>query len=405
MSLFREQAIRALTNPPTGEPLIATPAGWRTGLGFTAAFLLLALTILCIIDVPRRTIATGVLVPTRGLTWVPSPAAGFIEAVRVQTGDVVQRGDVLFRMTTDSNADMDEALRAGLETEARALAGRLQLAREAEELANRTQQSTRDELEGRIRNAGLERRLQTDRLQLARNAVEAAEAMARSGVLPKLERDRIESSWIESRQSVQKLEAEIAELEITRAALPARQARERNELRSRISAIEQEVAALAQRQLELQLARHADVTATIAGRVIDVRPLAGAFVQGQAPQIAILPEGDQLRAELLVPSDALGFVHAGTPLRLHLESFPFQKFGAIDAVVNDVSPVLLPAARQDSSPLPVFRVFAALSTRQVTRAGRVFNLQPDMRLRAHVILERRRAWEWLLEPVLEAVLR
>jgi multidrug efflux pump subunit AcrA (membrane-fusion protein) len=47
-------------------------------------------------------------------------------------------------------------------------------------------------------------------------------------------------------------------------------------------------------------------------------------------------------------------------------------------------------------------VIAELERASLSIADRSYPLQPDMRVDADVQLEQRTAWEWLLEPLLEA---
>ena len=211
--------------------------------------------------------------------------------------------------------------------------------------------------------------------------------------------------WIESNQRLQNLKAESKSRDSQLKALPSLQNRERNELDTRLALLSQEHQSLAQRRTELRLSRVTEIAAPTAGRIVELKPDAGSFVTAHSPQIAIMPEGDKLQAELQVPSSALGLVAKGTALRLHLESFPHAKFSAITGTVTEVSPVLQPATPGQGHALPTFRVLARLHTTELHRGSQAFTLQPEMCSRAFVVLERRKAWEWLFEPLLDALRR
>jgi len=51
---------------------------------------------------------------------------------------------------------------------------------------------------------------------------------------------------------------------------------------------------------------------------------------------------------------------------------------------------------------PAYRIKVALERQTISAFGREVPLQPDMTLRADIILERRSIIEWLLEPLLGA---
>jgi membrane fusion protein len=406
MSLFRPEAILALTRPLAGERLVPRPPGWRTAALLTITFLLLAAVTLTILELPRTVTASGVLVPETGLNWVHAPVAGNIDAIHVRRGDVVKAGDPLLRMTHDADASgQSHAARSlALDAEAWALAQRTRLATEQRRLLNTSQSEERQRLEQQLTSAETDLELERAKSAIADAAFRTTEQVASTGAISRFERDRAEALWLESRQRLEQLEAAVRSARAALRSLPSGQAHERSELDTRVATLEQETATLGQRRLELRLARQSELTAPVSGQIVALRPETGHFVAAQSPQIAILPQGKTLLAELEVPSSALGFVVPGTPLRLHIESFPHAKYGAVTAVVEDVSPVLHPPTAGQSA-LPFFRVRARPATVALRRGEHSYTLQPDMRLHAFVLLEQRRAFEWLFEPLLEALRR
>ena len=53
----------------------------------------------------------------------------------------------------------------------------------------------------------------------------------------------------------------------------------------------------------------------------------GQAVDPAKPLMTLTPRGGALRAELYVPSRAIGFVKTGQRVRLLYDAFPYQKFG------------------------------------------------------------------------------
>lgn len=68
----------------------------------------------------------------------------------------------------------------------------------------------------------------------------------------------------------------------------------------------------------------APVAGLVASRLVEV----GQAVQPGQPMLSLLPEGSQLRAQLLVPSAAIGFVKKGDQVLLRYKAHPYQKFGS-----------------------------------------------------------------------------
>ena len=145
------------------------------------------------------------------------------------------------------------------------------------------------------------------------------------------------------------------------------------------------------------------MVAPVAGQLTSLRAKLGDYVSATTSQAAIVPHGSELLAELFLPSSALGYATIGQTVRLRIEPFPHQKFGVITGVLTRVSQVLEEVnAGQPTLGSHVFKAVAKLDRHSFNMAGRVIALQPEMRVEADVVLERRRAWEWLLEPMLQA---
>ena len=119
-----------------------------------------------------------------------------------------------------------------------------------------------------------------------------------------------------------------------------------------------------------------------------------------------MPEGDELEAVLFVPERAIGFVAPGQDVRLSLDAFPFQRYGAQFGTITTVDRTVL---RPDQLNVgvqpptePAYRATVALRAQSLTAYGRAIPLQADMQLRADIIFDRRSFLQWLFDPVLSA---
>ena len=186
-----------------------------------------------------------------------------------------------------------------------------------------------------------------------------------------------------------------------RAALVEAKARSAAQL----SALDAQVAAAAQEQVERRAQAEAVVTAPAAGIVAALLVEPGQVVAGGASLLTLLPEGSPLQAHLFAPSRAVGFIRAGQEVRLRYPAFPFQKFGSHRARVVSVSrsaiaPAELGFSPADGSREPLYRVKVALDSQTVAAYGRAEPLQAGMQVEADVLLDRRRLIEWVFEPLL-----
>ena len=102
---------------------------------------------------------------------------------------------------------------------------------------------------------------------------------------------------------------------------------------------------------------------------------------------------------------AIGFVEVGQQVRLLYDAFPYQHYGTYRGRIVQVSQTIL-AGTDISVPLtlegPAYRAIVELEQPDVDVNGKRVPLQPDMLLKADIILERRTLIDWMLNPVTSA---
>jgi membrane fusion protein len=170
----------------------------------------------------------------------------------------------------------------------------------------------------------------------------------------------------------------------------------RNEL-----AIQQDIA-------ESEARREIHVIAQTAGTVAAITVDVGKAVLADSTLISILPTGSELEAEIYAPSRAVGFIRPGMKVLLRYQAYPYQKFGQYEAVVHEVAgtsmsaqDLTLPGAATISNQTsePLYRIRLRLKQQSVLAYGKLVNLKSGMLLDASIILEHRRLYEWILEPL------
>ena len=170
-------------------------------------------------------------------------------------------------------------------------------------------------------------------------------------------------------------------------------------LRSELSNIEQRIAEVGGRRAYV-------VRAPITGRVSLLQVNIGQPADPRRLQMEIVPADAHLQAVLFVPAGAAGFVHIGQRVRVLYDAFPYQKYGTHGGRIIEVSQTILTGA-DVSGPIalkePAYKIVAALDEMTIkARDQKTFPLQPDMLLRADIILEQRTIMSWLLGPLLSA---
>lgn len=188
-------------------------------------------------------------------------------------------------------------------------------------------------------------------------------------------------------------ERRIAQLSATyRAQLQA----ERIEAESQLARATQELEKLGHRQKLAELRAPAD------GRVKDLAThTPGAVLSPGTVLMTLVPEGDALVAEVWLANPDAGFVAAGQPAKLKIASFPFQKYGMLDARVVRISADSTERTGEAGKAAGSFAYRAQLQPlAQELRLGEVrHGLVPGMQLTAEIKLAERSVLEYLLSPV------
>ena len=115
--------------------------------------------------------------------------------------------------------------------------------------------------------------------------------------------------------------------------------------------------------------------------------------------MTIVPAGAKLRAELAVPSAAIGFVKQGQQVRLAIDAFPYQRFGTVAGKVQTVAASAVNAQGPSGSTIAVYPVTVMLDTASITAYGRNESLVSGMSLTARIITEKQSLLQWLFEPL------
>jgi membrane fusion protein len=354
----------------------------------------------------RKETAVGYLTPTTGTAKVFAPRTGTIRQVHVREGDAVQEGQALLTIDTDQIAsdglDVNVALLETLSAQRELLSKTIEAEEERAGSERERLSSLAKGLKFEISQLQAQLQLQNERLQVANADLDAGQQLRSKGYLTAIELRRRQMATLEQQQAQKALNQQIAakrnqltEAESSLSQLPTIMAQKVQALRNELSATEQRIA-------ETKGRRAYVIRAPVAGRVSTLQASVGQNAHPQRPQLEIVPENATLHAELFVPARAIGFIEPGQPVRLLFDAFPYQHFGTYRGEVVRVSQTMLMTS-DTGSPLklnePTYRVIARLERQDVDVNGKAVPLQPDMLLKADILLERRSLMSWLLSPL------
>lgn len=407
--LFRPEVLEAKRRSWLGGVSLAQPLPLWILTGFAVLAATAIVLFLIFGEYTRRSRVVGQLVPDFGLSIVVAPTAGVLTQRMPEEGERVTRTQqlavIVVPRATTADGDMATGLREGL-TERRS--GIEQGYRSQEQLfAAQSAGTTRQLASARQELAQIEAQAATrkQQAQLSSQTLDRFRTLAAQHYVSAMQLQQQEQAALDQLAGAQALQQQasaarrnIAQLEQTLREVPAKQS-EQSAARIR------DLAQLEGERLQTEANGEVLVQAPVAGLVASRLTQPGQSVQAGEPLLSLLPVGSRLQAQLLVPSSAVGFIEPGDTVLLRYQAYPYQKFGHYEGTVSRISRSALSPGQLGTlignaqAGEPYYRVMVDLPRQSVTAYGKAEPLRPGMLLEADILGERRKLYEWVLEPL------
>lgn len=374
--------------------------------------------------VARKVRVPGILMPQMGTVELSTAQSGILLEQRVQEGDWVQQGQVLFVINTD---------KATAEGSTSALLASHLAQRRSTLLAERTSRVAQNQqrelhLIERVRSLALETMQAQHEQVLAKRRVELAEKtwqrysqIAREGFMSDIQAQNKQEELIDLQSRLENTQRNGALLTREHSASQAELRHLQKQLTIDLLQLDRSLASLDQEISENQSRKTSSVLAPQDGQLSTLHLPLGATVQAGQTIASLLPHTETrhtahksdppLIAALFAPTRTAGFIQPGQEVWLRLAAYPYQKFGLAKGHVLKVSGT--PIAPQDlphgqgnalmastQSNEPLYRIQVVLASQQVLAFGQAHVLRPGMTLEADVVHDVRGIWEWIFEPLL-----
>ena len=212
-------------------------------------------------------------------------------------------------------------------------------------------------------------------------------------------RERIELERDLAMQRARLIEAQaaIAESHHNKAAY---QAETQRTLRERQTQAKLKREHLAQERSKTeQRSRLTQLTAPVDGTVqqLAVHTAGGVVTPAQVLMI-VVPKDAEVTAEVVLENKDVGFVSAGQQAEVKLETFPYTRYGTVQATVTQLSA----DAVNDEKRGAIFPATLKLAQTHLNVEGKRIALAPGMNLSAEIKTGKRRVIDYLLSPVQRA---
>lgn len=409
MQLFRQEAIDHQRYKIWGEGTLSLPRSYALVSGFLALSVLAMTLFIATHSYARKEHAAGFLISTQGISRIMPPRDGTITAVQVSEGQHVERGAPLLTVTdaetSDSGDNIDDAKAKGLREQRDHFKDRILLEREKSAAEAQRLGARIDSSQSELAALGRQQAIQRERVGIARQQLVGAIELAEKGFLSRVEMRRRQDAHLAEMQNQSSLDRELASKQSDLAQLQHELQQLPIGTAQRVAQLEAGIAELDVHLKEIEGHRGYLLSAPIAGRVSVLQAWVGKHADPKIPALCIVPEGDILEAELLVPARAIGFVSPGQSVHISYDTFPFQQFGFAAGNVRTVSRTLLKPDEIVGPILlrePSYRVGVTLERQTMRAYGAELPLDPDLQLQADILFERRSLLAWILDPLFSA---
>ncbi len=413
-SLFRPEALDAHSDQPLGSIRLAQPIGHRAAALLAIAIVATIVAFAILGTYTRRATVPGLLEPAGGSLRLTAPAPGTVSAIRVVEGQRVAAGEPLFVLSGErrsASGQTGASIATQLDGRAAALDRDGRLVDERLALHVRSVDQRLAAIDAEIARLDHEMAIHAARRRLAQRSVERYEALAATGFVAPAQAQAKQDELLVLEAGGDAYARQRSLLARERSGLASQRAESRMQAETERAEIGRQRAALAQERAENDARRTTVVVAPHDGDVTAIAARPGQVVGAGALLATLMPADAALEAELFVSTRQSGFVATGQAVHLRFAAYPYQKFGMGDGVVASIesgpyAPQELPpqvaavlggAALQGAE--PVYRVVVRLDRQTIRVYGRDRPLRPGLLLEADIVEDRRRLFEWLLEPI------
>lgn len=410
--LFRKEVFVAQQNKWTGQVILTRPFSFLF-LTFCAFLIALCIIIFLIFgSYTNQTTVEGQLLPTMGVVRVYSSDIGTITHKFVEDGNFVKAGEPLFKLSTSRFGEKGN-VQAKLAAEAN-LKKTLAL-QELERLKRIHQNEQKNvhnnihRLNNQLENIKQQITGQNRQIRLAEKTLNKNKFLASQGAVSQQDKMTAESHLLEQRSRLESLKREqnnaireLDEQKITLSSLPERHKTELSQLNRAITEMNQEI-------LDFDLKSEQTIRASKSGYISTINVDIGQQVEPSKLLLSIVPEQTELVANLYIPSKAVGFIKPKDKVVLRYQAYPYQKFGHATGEIISVARTAL--GKQELSGLgiiftnptllnePAYLVKVKLEKQTIKAYGENKPLQIGMILEADILHERKKLYEWVLDPL------
>lgn len=401
--MFRSEVTSHRSDRLTGDVSITVPISWQSIGYLVFVGILIGFSFLSLASYSRVETVTGSITPDKGVSAIIPSRNGVIASVAVSEGQEVAAGAELAAIRAEEDSASGQPTAARIE-EAMArqdasVAAQMVAANAAADAQIHQLSAQRSGIAAEIQQIQSQITLQRELVASANKDYERARTVAERGFISQRDLQVREETLLARRQDLSQLTQSLATKVSALAESGRSAAQVAAQAQAQSAGLTADRAAIAQQAASTAGSRSYVLRAPIAGRVAALTARAGQPANSQAAMMSIVPAGATFRAELAVPSAAIGFVKPGQEVRLAVDAFPYQRFGTVKGKILTVATSAVSASKGDGTTVSVYPVMVSLDQTSISAFGRREALVAGMSLTARIVTEEQSLLQWLFEPL------
>ena len=317
-------------------------------------------------------VATGKLEPVGNVKDVRIPPGGVVEAILVKNGQRVSKGEALIRLDQESSAEQLKSLTNGVNEKTTQISQKQQQLLLKKQERERTLDLNREQLASTRVNLGLEQ-----------DILNRLASLAKDGAVPDIQ-------YLQQRNKVQELKGELTKREIDGRRQINQVDQQIEQLNAELAGLRSERAQLNANLTEVRVTnKNQTLRAPVDGIVFDLKINNPGFIsQSMSSEVMLkVVPFNTLEADVMIPSNKIGFVRAGQPADISIDSFPASDFGVLEGTVESVGSDALPPNPQQMRQEYTYPAVIKLDSQQLKlKSGKQLPLQVGMSLTANIKL-------------------
>ena len=317
-------------------------------------------------------VAFGKLEPKGDVKDIQIPIGGVIEEILVESGDRVQKNQILVQLDKEASFEKFKAFKNALEEK------ELQLEKNNSILSLKRDQKQQELLlvKERIRST-------TEKKNMNLVLLNKLENLYKNGGISKFK-------YVEYKMNHDDIVSELSRLRIEKEISAGVINQDLKKLESQQALIRAEIASLKSDLIAAKVTlKYQSLKSPVSGIVFDLKPTTEGYVaQSSEPIMKIVPF-DDLEADIEIPSNKIGFVKIGMPVEINIDSFPSSDFGVLEGKVKKIgSDALAPSQLEQRTE---YKYPATIELEEQTfkfKDGSSLPLQVGMSLSANIKLRK-----------------